>query len=91
MAQRTPIMMTPTTAELRTAIEVLKMLDQRLNDHAAHSVMQLPETALGDRYAAHIEAQTIEQTSHIERVSMQLQNWRDELLLERKQQVAQTV
>jgi hypothetical protein len=84
-------MMTPTTAELRTAIEVLKMLDQRLNHHAAHSVMQLPETELGDRYAGHIEARTIEQTSHIEKVSMQLQNWRDELLQQRKQQVAQSV
>jgi hypothetical protein len=84
-------MMTPTTAELRTAIEVLKMLGERLNDHAAHSVRQLPETELGDRYAAHIEAQSIEQSSHIEKVSIQLQNWRDELLQQRKQQVTQTV
>jgi hypothetical protein len=81
----------PTTAELRTAVEVLKMLDQRLNDQAAHSVMQLPETELGDRYAAHIEARTIEQTSHIEKVSMQLQNWREELLQQQKQRVAQSV
>ncbi len=83
--------MQPTTAELRTAIEMLKALDQRLNEQAAHSVMQLPETDLGDRYAAHIEARTIEQTSHIEKVSMQLQNWRNELLQQRKQQVAQSV
>jgi hypothetical protein len=84
-------MMTPTTAELRTTIEVLKMLGQRLDDHAAHSVMQLPQTELGDQYAAHIEAQTIEQTSHIEKVSMQLQNWRDELLQQQKKQIAQSV
>jgi hypothetical protein len=84
-------MMTPTTAELRTAIEVLKMLDQRLNDQAAHSVMQLPNTELGDQYAEQIEARTIEQTSHIKRVSMQLQNWREELLQQQKQQVAQSV
>lgn len=83
--------MQPTTAELRTAIEVLKLLDQRLNDHAAHSVMQLPNTDLGDRYAAHIEAQTIEQTSHIERVSTQLQNWREELLQQQQQRVTQSV
>ncbi len=38
------ITMQPTTAELRTAIEVLKVLDQRLNDQAAHSVRQLPNT-----------------------------------------------
>jgi hypothetical protein len=84
-------MMTPTTAELRTAIEVLNMLDQRLNDQAAHSVMQLPNTELGDQYAEQIEARTIEQTSHIEKVSMQLQNWREELLQQQKQQVAQSV
>ena len=84
-------MMTPTTAELRTAIQVLRMLDQRLNEQAAHSVMQLPETELGDRYAAHIESRTIEQTSHIEKVAMQLQNWRDELLQEKKQHVVQSI
>ncbi|MGO9537088.1 MAG: hypothetical protein ACLPYM_08265 [Limisphaerales bacterium] len=84
-------MMTPTTAELRTTIEVLKMLGQRLDDHAAHSVMQLPQTELGDQYAAHIQAQTTEQTSHIEKVSMQLQNWRDELLQQQKKQIAQSV
>ena len=84
-------MLTPTTAELRTAIEVLKMLGQRINDHAAHSVTQLPNTELGDQYAGHIEARAIEQTSHIEKTSVQLQNWRDELLQQRKQQVAQSV
>jgi len=83
--------MQPTTAELRTAVEVLKMLGQRIHDHAAHSVSQLPDTELGDQYAGHIEAQTIEQTSHIEKVSMQLQNWRDELLQQQKKQVAQSV
>jgi hypothetical protein len=90
-AQPPLIMMTPTTAEIRTAIEVLKMLDQRLNDQAAHSVMQLPNTELGDQYAEQIKARTIEQTSHIEKVSMQLQNWREELLQQQKQQVVQSV
>jgi len=85
------ITMQPTTAELRTAVEVLKMLDQRIHDHATHSVNQLPDTELGSTYAAHIKDQSIEQTSHIEKVAMQLQNWRDELLQQRKQQVAQSV
>lgn len=84
------ITMQPTTAELRTAIEVLKVLDQHLNDHAAHSVRQLPNTDLGDQYAEQIEARTVEQTGHIEKVSRQLQNWRDELLQQRKQQVTQS-
>ncbi|MGH7954253.1 MAG: hypothetical protein ACREFE_20350 [Limisphaerales bacterium] len=84
-------MLTPTTAELRTAIEILKKLDQRLNDHAAHSVRQLPDTDLGDQYAEQIEARTVEQTSHIEKVSMQLQNWREELLKQQNQQMTQSV
>lgn len=85
------ITMQPTTAELRTAVEVLKALDQRLNEQAAESVMQLPETELGDRYAAHIESQKIEQSSHIEKVVTQLQSWRDELLEQQRQRVTQSV
>ena len=77
------IMQQPTTAELRTAIQVLKKLGERFNEHAAHSITELPHTQLGDNYAAHIEARTIEQTSHIETVATQLQNWRDELLQQR--------
>ena len=84
-------MTTPNTAELRTAIEVLKMLGQRIHDHAAHSQEQLPRTALGRQYAGHIEAQTIEQRGHIEKVSSQLQNWRDELLQQQKTQIGQSV
>jgi hypothetical protein len=91
MAHLTSFMITPTTAELRTAIEILKKLDERLNDYAAHSVMQLPDTDLGDRYAEQIEARTVEQTSHIERVVTQLQNWREELLEQQKNQMTQSV
>jgi hypothetical protein len=84
-------MQTPTTAELRTTIEVLKMLNQRLNEQAAHSIQQLPETQLGDNYAEKIEARTIEQTSRIEAVSAQVKSWRDELLEQRRQHVSQSV
>jgi hypothetical protein len=85
------IIIQPTAADLRTAIEVLKLLDQRLHNHVDHSVMQLPETELGDQYAAHLNGQTIEQTGHIEKVSTQLQNWREELLQQQNQRVAQSV
>ena len=84
-------MMTPTTAELRTAVEVLKMLDQRLHEHAAHSVGQLPHTDLGDSYADQVSARTNEQTSHIEKVIPLLQNWRDELLQQQQKQLAHSV
>jgi hypothetical protein len=84
-------MLIPTTTELRTAIEVLKMLHQRINEHTDHSVTQLPATELGDNYAVHLKAQAAEQTSHIEKVSMQLKNWREELLQANKQKISQTI
>ncbi len=84
-------MQTPTTAQLRTAIEVLKSLRKRLNEHAAHSVMQLPETRLGDDYAARIEARTIEQERRIDGVISHLDGWRSELLEQRKQRVSHRV
>ena len=46
-------------------MEVLKKLGERIKAHAAHSVMQLPDSDLGADYAARIEARTIEQTSGI--------------------------
>ena len=44
-------MLTPTTSELFTAIEVLRKLGLRINEHAAHSVEQCPTLKLGDQYA----------------------------------------
>ena len=72
-------MQTPTTTQLRTAIEVLKKLEERLDTHATHNVMQLPDTRLGDDYAARIESQTIEQIARLKTVMGQLESWRDEL------------
>ena len=84
-------MQTPTTAQLRTAIEVLSKLGERLNTHAEHSVMQLAELPLGARYAGRIEVGAIEQTTRIETVATQLKNWRDELLEQKKQCVCHHV
>lgn len=84
-------MLTPSTVELRTAIEALQKLGQRLNEHADHFKAQLPATGLGGNYAAKAEVQTIEQTSRIEAVAKQLQHWRDELLEQRKQHVSQSL
>jgi hypothetical protein len=84
-------MLTPTTAELLNAIEVLKKLGERINEHSDHSVMQLPETNLGDHSAGRIGVNTIEQTSCIETVAEQLKNWRDELIQQRRQNVSQSV
>jgi hypothetical protein len=81
-------MQTPTTAQLRTAIEVLNKLAERLNEQAAHSVIQMPESRLGDDYAAKVEARSIEQTTRIETVAAQLKNWREELLQQQRQSIS---
>ena len=84
-------MRTPTTSQLRTAIEVLKNLGERINENAAHSVIQLPESRFGDQHVARIEAHAIEQTTQIETVMAQLESWRDELQRQNRQCVSQRV
>jgi hypothetical protein len=84
-------MQTPTTAQIRTAIEVLNKLGERLNTHAEHSVMQLSESPLGAHYAGRIEVGATEQISRIEAVATQLKNWRDEMLEQRRQCVSHHV
>ena len=78
-------MRTPTTAQLRTAVEVLKKLEEGVNHHANHSTIQLPDTLLGDDHAARIESQTTEQIARIKTVMSQLETWRNELTQERRQ------
>ena len=84
-------MLTPTTSELFTAIEVLRKLGLRINEHAAHSVLQMSDSSLGEHYAGRIGVNAIEQTSRINIVAEQIQNWRDELLQQRRQNVSQFV
>ena len=84
-------MQTPSTAQLRTAIEVLKMLGERINNNAANAVMELPEAHYYDRHAANIEARSIEQISRIETVTGQLEEWRNQLQQQKSQHVAQLV
>jgi hypothetical protein len=84
-------MTNPTTAELLNAIEVLKKLGERITTDAAHSVLQMPDSHLGGRYAGRIGVNAIEQTSRIEGVTEQLKTWRDELLQQRKQSIAHHV
>ncbi len=84
-------MQTPTTAQLRTAVEVLKKLEGRMQNHATHSVTQLPDTRLCDDYTARIESQSLEQIARLTTVMAQLENWRDELKQERRQCVTHHV
>jgi len=84
-------MLTPTTTELFTAIEVLRKLVLRINEQTTHSVLQMPDSSLGEHYAGRIGVNAIEQTSRIENVAEQLKSWREELLQQRKQNVSQSV
>jgi hypothetical protein len=84
-------MQTPSTAQIRTAIEVLNKLGERLNERAANSVMQLHDSQFGDRQAGRIETKAIEQTTQIQSVAAQLEEWRDELVQERRQCVSHHV
>lgn len=84
-------MQTPTTAQLRTAIGVLKNLGERLNTHAEHSVMQLAESPVDAHQAGRIQFGAIEQTSRIETVVAQLEDWRTQLSQQRRQCVSHHV
>ena len=84
-------MQTPTTAQLRTAIEVLKKFGEHINTNAANEVIGLHESHHSDQQAARIGCRTIEQTTRIETVAAQLKNWRDELLEQRRQCVSHHV
>jgi hypothetical protein len=84
-------MQTPTTAQLRTAIGVLKKLGERLNINAEHSVMHLAETPADAHHAGRIQVGAIEQSSRIETVVGQLEDWRTELSQQRRQHVSHHV
>ncbi len=84
-------MQTPSTAQIRTAIEVLKKFGEHINTNAANEAISLHESPHSDQQAARIGAQTIEQTTRIEAVAAQLENWRNELLQQRRQCVSHHV
>jgi hypothetical protein len=51
----------------------------------------MPDSRLGEHYAGQIGVNAIEQTGRIKIVAEQLQNWRDELIQQRRQNVSQSV
>ena len=85
------IMRTPNTTQLRTAIEVLKMLGERVNESAASAITQMPDMRMNDESAGRTQVRAIEQTTRIQTVSTQLEQWRDELLQQRRQCVSHHV
>ena len=84
-------MQTPTTAQIRTAIQVLKKYGERINHNSANLVIELPETRFGDHVAARAKVVSIEQVTRIQTVAAQLEKWRDDLLQQRRQCVSHHV
>ncbi len=85
------IMQPPTTAQIRTAIEVLKKFSEHTHTHAENSAMQLAESPIGSREAGRIGCNAIEQTTRIEGVIAQLEEWRTEVSQEGGQRVSHHV
>jgi adenylosuccinate lyase len=79
------IMQTPSTVQIRTAIEVLKKYGEHLNHQASNLAVELAESPQAIHDARCITAGTIEQTARIETVAAQLEQWRDELMQQRRQ------
>lgn len=70
---------------------MLNKLAERLNEQAAYSFTQMPESRLDDNFSARIESQTIEQTTRIETVAAQLKSWQEELLQSEKPSISHHV
>jgi hypothetical protein len=86
-----PTMQPPTPEQLHGAIEVLNALGERLNTEVTHSVTQLPETRLGNHYAARLGARAMDQATSIHTVAARLEYWREELFEQRRRNVRQHV
>lgn len=84
-------MQTPTTTEIRTAIQVLKKFGEHINNDAANEVIGLHESPHSDQLAARIERRMIDQITRVETVVVQLENWHDKLLQVRSQSVSQRI
>lgn len=77
-------MQPPTTGQIRTAIEVLKKLGEHINTRAGDSVLDLSESPRGTHQAGRIATATIEQTTRIEGIVTQLEQWRTGLNQQRR-------
>ena len=69
----------PTTAQILTAIDVLKKFSGGINTNAPNEVIGLPESPHRDRQAACIGSRTIDQAARIRNGAVQPAIWRDKL------------
>lgn len=79
---------TPPVEHIQIAIGVLKKLADRIDNAAASSVDQMPDSKWADKFAERLEARTIEQTTSIKSIMAKLQNWHNELSQQPKQSIS---
>jgi len=78
----------PTTTQLGTAIEVLQMLEARIQSRAEHAAMHSTDSPVSPRESRRVECNALEQTTRIEGVIAQLEQWRTEVSQEGGQGVS---
>ena len=84
-------MQTPTTYQIRTAIEVLEKLGERIDKHAARSLLQIPPCREAGEVAGQVAVNAREQNSQVKAVTGLLQTWHNELDRHRKLSVSHHV
>jgi hypothetical protein len=84
-------MQEPTTIQLRTAMEVLQKLGERINQHAAKSVRQIPPSSVNGLLAGQISANAMEQSKQVGEITGLLKTWHGELEQRRRQCVSHHV
>lgn len=78
-------MQTPSATQIRTAIEVLEKLRERINEYAARSARQIPNYSLAGHIAGQIGLNAMEQTKQVQEITGLLKTWHGELEHRRKQ------
>jgi hypothetical protein len=81
----------PSSFELPTAIRVLEKLTERRTQDSAHSVMQMPNSPLGNQYATNIGKDAASKIDQIKAVKQQLESWQQELKELRRQYVSNRI
>jgi len=84
-------MQAPTTTQIRTAIEVLEKLGERINEFAARSVRQIPPSSVNGQLAGQLSVNAMEQTKQVVEITGLLKTWHGELDRQRRQNVSQHV
>ena len=72
-------MKAPSPGDIIIAVKVLEAFRDQLHIEAACSIIELPETSLGQNYARRIGSQTLEKSGRIEEVITRLNDWKDSL------------